>query len=151
MTTFKTVEEILDFAMQSEQQAADLYDDLATKVSDLTLKKALQDFAQEEREHKKTLERVKKGKKLLDAQAKINDLRISEFLVPSEPHADMSYQQLLVFAMKEEKAAYRLYSCLAESAEDRKLRDIFLGLANEEAKHKLRFEIQYDDEVHREN
>ena len=32
-----------------------------------------------------------------------------------------------------------------------KVKKLFLTLANEEAKHKLRFEIEYDDEVLNEN
>jgi rubrerythrin len=148
---FQSVDEVLEFAIKNEQEAADLYQNLAAKMNDSFMKKCLLSFSEEEMEHKKTLERVRKGKKLLDSKQKVIDLKIADYITSVKPHADMTYQELLIFAMKAEKAAYRLYSHLAETAEDRKLRDIFLGLANEEAKHKLRFEIQYDDEVHREN
>ena len=53
--------------------------------------------------------------------------------------------------MKKEKAAYRLYLDLAAVGEDEELTDMFLSLAQEEAKHKLRFEIEYDDEIMKEN
>ena len=53
--------------------------------------------------------------------------------------------------MKREKSAFKLYSDIARSAQDEELRELFLGLAQEEAKHKLRFEVEYDDEVYREN
>jgi rubrerythrin len=48
--------------------------------------------------------------------------------------------------MKGEKGAFKLYSDLASTTDDPGLRATLLGLAQEEAKHKLRFEIEYDDE-----
>ena len=40
---------------------------------------------------------------------------------------------------------------LAEMAETDEIRQLFLGLAQEEAKHKLRFEIEYDENILTEN
>jgi rubrerythrin len=53
--------------------------------------------------------------------------------------------------MKQEKAAFRLYTDLAASTDDDAVRDLFLGLAQEEAKHKLRFEVEYDEDFLRHN
>jgi rubrerythrin len=47
--------------------------------------------------------------------------------------------------MKKEKAAFKLYSDLASSTDDENVKTMFLALAQAEAKHKLRFEIEYDD------
>jgi rubrerythrin len=63
----------------------------------------------------------------------------------------MSYQDALILAMKREKAAFRLYMKLAEIAPNDGLKTIFKNLANEEAKHKLNFELEYDDMIYREN
>ncbi len=52
--------------------------------------------------------------------------------------------------MKAEKAAFKLYHTLASTTDDPALKATLLGLAQEEAKHKLRFEIEYDDEFLRE-
>jgi rubrerythrin len=79
------------------------------------------------------------------------DLKIADYLVDVELKPDMGYQEVLVFAMKAEKAAFKLYSDLAASADDEELRRTFLALAQEEAKHKLRFEVEYDDDVLRED
>ena len=54
-------------------------------------------------------------------------------------------------AMKCEKVAFRLYIDLAEQADEQELKDLFAGFAQEEAKHKLCFELEYDDEVLKEN
>ncbi len=64
-----------------------------------------------------------------------------------EPTANMTYQEALLFAMKSEKAAFIMYTRLAELADDPGFARVFRSLAQEEAKHKLRFEIEYDDHV----
>jgi rubrerythrin len=53
--------------------------------------------------------------------------------------------------MKAEKAAYTLYNSLAEATDNGELKKLFLMLAQEEAKHKLRFEVEYDEVVLAEN
>jgi rubrerythrin len=49
--------------------------------------------------------------------------------------------------MKSEKNAYILYNNLAEAAPNAAIKTLFLSLAQEEAKHKLRFEVEYDEYV----
>ncbi len=58
---------------------------------------------------------------------------------------DTSYQDIPILAMKKEKAAFKLYMDLHETVDDADLKSLMLALAQEEAKHKLRFEIEYDD------
>jgi rubrerythrin len=71
--------------------------------------------------------------------------------VDEAPGPKTDYQGALILAMKREKAAFRLYSDLAARTEDAELKDLLLGLAQEEAKHKLRFEVEYDDKILTEN
>jgi rubrerythrin len=63
----------------------------------------------------------------------------------------MSYEDALVLAMKREKSAFKLYLTLSERAPNDQLKEIFQSLAMEEARHKLRFELEYDEFVLREN
>jgi rubrerythrin len=94
---------------------------------------------------------IKKGKLLLPAAKKVADLKIADYVVDVVPTPEMSYQQALILAMKKEKASFLLYTNLAETASDDNLRATFSALAQEEAKHKLRFEIEYDEHVLTEN
>lgn len=142
---YQTVNEILDFAITNEEAAEKFYEELAEKVSHAHIKKAFKDFAAEERGHKAKLELVKQGETLLNAQAKVNDLKIGDYLEEIELRGDLEYKDALIIAMKAEKAAFRLYNDLAESTDDASLKEIFQGLAQEEAKHKLRFEVEYDE------
>ncbi|MDJ0806803.1 MAG: ferritin family protein [Gammaproteobacteria bacterium] len=146
-----SVDEILDFAIEREQAAADFYQDLAERASSAWMKDMLLSFSKEEMRHKGKLKSVKKGEKLLSSEQQVQDLKISDYLVDVEPAGDISLQDAMIVAMKREKAAYRLYSDLASKVDDPDVKDLFLGLAQEEAKHKLYFETQYDDQILRDN
>jgi rubrerythrin len=146
MEHFESAEEILEFAIEREVESHDFYMRLAESVERPLMRKVFEDFAAEELGHKAKLEAAKRGQILL-GQPQVQSLGIADYLTDVEPKAEMSYQDALVLAMKKEKAAYRLYLDLAAIAEAEELTDIFLSLAQEEAKHKLRFEIEYDDEI----
>ena len=148
---FDSVDAALDFAIENEQGASDFYTELAAKMEKPQMRKVFEGFAAEERGHKAKLEAVKAGRKDKLSQEKVLDLKIGDYLVDEKPSASMDYQSALILAMKQEKAAFRLYQDLAASASDGEMRDLFLGLAQEEAKHKLRFEVEYDDDFLREN
>lgn len=149
--TFGTVDEALDFAIAREAEASAFYSDLAGRMTNPAMKQAFADFAKEEQGHQAKLVAVKTHRRLLPAQSKVMDLKLSDYLVAGEVSADMDYGEALVAAMKREKAAFRLYSDLATTTADAGLRETFLALAQEEAKHKLRFELEYDEHILREN
>jgi len=140
-----SVDKILDFAIRQEEKAARFYTELAEKMPHKHIKEVLLGFSEEEKGHKAKLLEVKSGKKMQVAEKKILDLKIGDYLEDAEPSSDVDYQQALILAMKAEKAAFRLYSDLASTTDDPVLKATLLGLAQEEAKHKLRFEIEYDD------
>jgi len=152
MKRFNSVEEILDFAIEREIEANKFYTELAERMDRPEMRKVFEDFAKEELGHKAKLEAVKQGKFAISSEEeKVPSLGIADYAVDVEPKPDMSYADTLVVAMKKEKAAYRLYLDLAAVAEDEELTNMFLSLANEEAKHKLRFEIEYDDVILKED
>ena len=142
-----SVEKILDFAIEKEQEAADFYTDLAAKMERPAMKDVFIGFSKEEMGHKAKLQGVKAGKKLVLATGKIADLKIGDHLTHQEPTGKLDYQQALIIAMKAEKAAYTLYTSLSDATDDASLKELFGSLAQEEAKHKLRFEVEYDDVI----
>ncbi|MCD6091826.1 MAG: ferritin family protein [Bacteroidales bacterium] len=151
MKAFQTVDEILDFAIENEQNAADFYFELASKTKDNSIRETFTLYANEEIGHKEKLIFVKKeGVFQLEKQT-ILDMKMADYLVRQAVSENMSYQDALILAMKREKAAYRLYMKLASTTGNSQLKDLFVGLAQEEAKHKMAFEIEYDDVILREN
>jgi rubrerythrin len=145
------LEEILDFAIAGEQEAHDFYLDLAKKVERPGMEGLFTQFAREELGHKAKLENIKKGARSFAPAKKVMDLKIGDYLVDVDPTATLTYQNALILAMKRERAAFRLYTDLAAHSEDPEVKQIFEGLAQEEAKHKLRFEVEYDDMILTEN
>lgn len=143
--------EMLDFAIRQEEEAVSFYTDLATRVSDASVKKTLLDFAQQERGHKVKLEQVKARGAIVSGPMTVRDMQLSDYFVDVVPKAEMTFQEALILAMKKEKAAYRMYTDMAARAQDEETRKTFLFLAQEEAAHKLSFELEYDDLVYQEN
>ncbi len=151
MQTFHSINEVLDFAMNSEQEAVDFYQSLASRMQNQEMKDVFLQFAREEVGHKARLQKIKdEGLFDMDVE-KVRDLKIADYVVRSDSAENMEYRDALVLAMKREKAAFKLYSKLAERTDHAELKKVFQALAVEESKHKLRFELEYDDYVMREN
>ena len=148
---FNSVDDILDFAIEKEEEAAQFYTDLASRMERPVMSLIFDDFANEEIGHKKKLQGIKKGKILAPMAKKVMDLKIGDYLIDVEPGPNLDYQEALIVAMKKEKAAFKLYTDIAAVTDNENLRSTFLLLAQEEAKHKLRFEVEYDDYVLSEN
>jgi len=151
MKNFENVDAILDFAINEEQGAVDFYSELADVAKTDDMRQVFMEFAEEEIKHKQRLLKIKEEGFYKLEKEQITDLKISDYVVNVKPTPGMTYEEALILAMKKEKAAFKLYSALAERAPNAQLKDIFLGLAQEESKHKLRFEIEYDEFVLREN
>jgi rubrerythrin len=149
--SFQSVDGVLDFAIDREQEAVDFYTDLALKAKRPDMKTLFRQFAEEEKGHKAKLQGVKQGKQLLPAEKQVLDLQVGDYLVADEPSEDLTYQKALILAMKKEKVSFKLYTDLAAKAPSDDLKSTFSNLAQEEAKHKLRFEVEYDNEVMTEN
>jgi len=151
MRDFKSVDEILDFAIGEEEASAGFYRVLAKKMDRPWMKEVFEEFAREEDGHKAKLQKFKRGEIPLPPQEKVLDLKIGEYLVDAELNPEMDYQQALMVAMKKEKAAFRMYTALAGASADPNAKSLLQSLAQEEAKHKLRFETEYDDSILKEN
>jgi rubrerythrin len=151
MNEFKNVDDILDFAIQNEQSAVEFYTELAKGAISSEMKATFEHFAQEEIGHKAKLLKIKAEKIFTLGTEKILELKISDYLETVHPTPGMSYQDALIVAMKREKSAFKLYTNLAEKTDSKDLKNLFLSLAQEESKHKLIFEIEYDEMILKEN
>jgi rubrerythrin len=151
MKEFSTIDDILDFAINAEQEAVNFYTSLSEQAKNPSMKKVFLDFAQEEMKHKSMLSGVRENRQFEVSEINIRDLKIADYLVNVKPKAEMTYEEALILAMQKEKKAFTLYMRLSEHTEDASLKKFFLALAQEESKHKLRFELEYDEYILREN
>lgn len=143
----KELLKIIDFAIEREKEAVEFYQNLQ-KMADFSSKKEmLHEFELMEMGHIKTLENLKK-EEIEDIKLEnIQDLHLSDYLVSAPASEDMSYQNILIIAIKKEEKACRLYTDLVNRQKDEKIKKLFQKLAREEAKHKQHFEKIYDDEI----
>ena len=138
------VKSALEFAISREVDAYHFYMALAERANSIEIKKVLEEFAQEELEHKEKLELelIKKGQTL---SAEDNQPMPSPPIPPNtSPLLDMNYKELLFMAMQKEKASFRTYVDLVPKIRNEDSREVLLEIAEEEVKHKLRFEMEYD-------
>ena len=143
----KKFKEIIKFAIDKEIKSYNFYTN-ATQVAKYSGAKDLfSDLAQQEVGHRKMLEKLDL-KKIAQAKIeKVPDLKISDYIVDAEFKPDMPYADILLIAIKMEERALKLYNNMNQSNQDENLKKLFSLLANEEAKHKLRLEKIYDDEI----
>lgn len=143
MKKFRSVDDVLNFAIGREIEAHDFYVELAAWAERPEVSETFEDFANEELRHKEKLEAIKAGNfTLRDEQ--VGTLNIADSLEAAGPQANLTYAQALVLAMQREKSAFKLYTRLASIFRDREIKDILSKLAREEARHKLQLEIEYD-------
>ena len=112
--SFKSLEEIFDFAIKKEQDAVKFYEDTAEEESMSGAKQMLKEMADEEREHERMLKELKdKGVVSGIDRYKfkwIPDIKRSDFMVDVKYEKGMAYNEILLVAMKNEEKALKLYN-----------------------------------------
>ena len=144
--------EIIQFAIDNEQSAVNLYSDMAERTKNPAGKVFFKELADMERGHKTKLEKLNVTYFVSQELKQPEDLKIADYLVDVKLEPNSSYQDILLFAAKQEKAAYELYSDFAKMySQSPEIKQIFEVLAQEEAGHKLKLEKEYDDNVYSED
>jgi rubrerythrin len=145
MVEFNSDYEILQQAIAMEVEAYEFYLALANRVEDQQIRKAFEDLAEEELEHKAKLELevMKTGKTVTPHQ---EPARPEEYYILSDRRTplDMDYKDMLMLGMEKEESSFRSYVNWVANAHSQEHREVLLALAEEEVKHKLRFETEYE-------
>jgi rubrerythrin len=144
MEGFETDEDILKFAIDREAKANRFYVALARQMADPEMREVFEMLAQDELEHKARLElEMMKTGKVVAPEKDVN--RFETHHGPDvEPMLHMDYKNALAIGIDKENASFRLYADWMVTAKDEEQREMLLSLAEEEAKHKARLEIEYD-------
>jgi rubrerythrin len=143
----KDFKEVITFAIRKEAEAYNLYKTYSQLTKTPGLKQMFEELAQEEQKHREILEGVEKKNVTEYKIEKIPNLKIGDFVEEQEFSPDMDYASALRFAIKREEHSLNLYNHMAEGTDDPELKKLFSALAQEEAKHKLRLETEYDENV----
>lgn len=142
-----TFEKIISFAIEKEDEAAKLYKDLSGRVQKQNAKVMFDELAAEEIEHGEFLKGMTEESIPDLPSEKVTDLKISDYLVDMPFKPDMDYQNILIMAMKREESAVKLYNDMATRVQGAKMKDLLRFMAQQEAKHKLRLETEYDNNI----
>ena len=143
----KKFKEVIQFAIDKEIRAFNFYKSASQVAKYSGAKELFSELANQEVGHRKLLEKLDMEKVAQAKFEKIPDLKISDYLVEAELRPGMPYADILRTAIKMEERALKLYNDMKESNKDEDLKKLFSFLANEEAKHKLRLEKIYDEEI----
>ena len=140
-----SVDEILGLAISREIYAYHFYKALAKRIENVEMKKTLNEFALEELEHKAKLElELFKIGQTVATEEKFLESVENYVLLNVDSDLNMEYKDILLLAIEKEEASFRIYINLAHSVPDGESRDVILAIAEEEVRHKIRFEIEYD-------
>jgi rubrerythrin len=149
--TIQEFNEILDFAAEREKEAVHFYHDLQEASHFADQKAFLQELESMEMGHIIIIENMR-NKQLSELEIKqVPNLHISEYLVSDVDQLDLTYQNILIKAMKREEMSVKLYTEMSKKFPDSELSTLFTKLAGEEAGHKLKFEKLYDEWISKGN
>ena len=143
----KEFRKVVQFAIEKEIGTSNLYAFCGRIAKYSGAKELFEELAKEEEGHRKLLEGLSIERVDQAKLEPIQDLRISDYLIDVTCKPDSSYADILRVVMKNEEYSVKLYNDLKTSCRDEESRKLFTFLAQEEAKHKLKFEKIYDEEI----
>ncbi len=143
----QTFDDILDFAIKKEEEAIDLYTHALQMAEHSSSKKMFEELKEMEKSHKRMLEKMDAERVMGSEIEDVPDLKISDYLLDVEFSPDMNYQEILTLAMKREESSVKLYTHMKNKFGHPELRKLLNRLIQEEKKHKLRLEKEYDERI----
>ncbi|RUT77690.1 ferritin family protein [Ancylomarina longa] len=151
MKIFRNFEEILDYAIDKEMEEIEFYSNLAGRMDRKNVSVLFHNIMLEKTSRVLRLEKMKDLKAEFDSN-EVQDMKLAGNLAEIDhQNSNLSYQDALILAMKREKEKFKFYTKMAECAINNECRSTFINLANEEARQKLKFEIEYDEYILIEN
>ena len=141
----KTISEVIDKAIQREEEAHKFYMELYGQIEDKSAKDTLEWVAGEEKKHKAFLVDYREGKygsKALRMSDVVN-YKIADHQEEPEIAKEMRREDVFLVASHRESRSYKFYSELAEMHPRGEVRDMLARMANEELKHKEKMEYLY--------
>ncbi len=148
---FITLEEVVAFAVRREEIAHHLYKNAALKTNSISSRKVFEELAHEELGHMHSFEKLDMSRAEQYHFADHPDMQLADYMVDMPFREEMTYDEILRFAMKTEEQAYKLYMAASNLTSDPQMQKMLLVLADIEKGHKQRIETIYDEHVLTEN
>ena len=141
----KKMNEVIDLAIQREEEAYEFYMDIHGKVDDTGVKDTLEFIAGEEKKHKAFLVGYRDGNYGQDAlrMADVVDYKIAEHLDEPDVDSNMNSSDVYLIASHRESKSHQFYTELANLHPEGETKSMLYKMANEELKHKEKMEYLY--------
>lgn len=143
---FKSLEELLKFAIGKELAASQFYFDLAEAMSNEIAKELFTEMAKDEINHMQMLELeiMKLGKVIVEELPEIHRNQ-KDFFLESNLDKTLDLGELIQLAIQKEQASFSLYMDLYAITDDDEQRQVIMAMAEEEIRHKMILETQYNE------
>ena len=134
----KTIGDVINLAIQREEEAYDFYMDIYGKVQDATVRDTVEFIAGEEKKHKAFLVAYRDGNYGSEAlrMADVVDYKIAEYLEEPEISEESKSEDIYLIASHRESRSYQFYTEIANMHAAGELKTMLSKMANEELKHK---------------
>jgi rubrerythrin len=145
MSEIGSIGEVLELAIIREVQAADFYTALGNRAVDSALKSVLEQLVNIELEHKARLEleMMKEGIVVKPVDDSV-DFGLPDYSQELDLAPDAGVADALVVGMEKERRAFRFYVDFAGIVHEEGLHGMLLELAEEEARHLIWLETEYN-------
>ena len=143
MTNLRSIEGIWEYAIGREIEANAFYKNLAPLVEKAKVRETIESFAEDEYQHKLRLVGIRDSD-ITFTDNELDSLGLADCLDDLTIHPDMTYMELLAFAIKKENKAHSLYTKLAQFTTNNDFKKLLNQLAQEEAQHRFALEFEYD-------
>ena len=143
----KTVDDLLEIAIQHEISSQQFYQDALEKTSDKKVRNFLESLIEEEKGHERILINIKEME-IYDGSLPIDEDMVR---VASESHtidipelsSEPELEEIYEIALKRETRAYNIFQQLTKSVSDEELKTLFKNLADEEMNHHQNIDREY--------
>lgn len=147
MEKFVTLDDIITFAVEREDTAYKLYKRAAELSTSISSKKMFEELALEEAAHKDVFSRIDEDKAENHKLCTLPESSIAKYLADVPFRADLTYSEILAYALKTEENAYQLYKAAAGMTDDPKLQKLLMNFADVELGHRRKIEAIYEERV----
>lgn len=148
---FSSMKDVLEFAISKEQASVQFYHDIASQMKNSATKALFEALVNNEKDHVESLrlEIEKLGFTVSEkTEIPLSTYEWEERLDIDEQARDMTFIEALLVAIQKERAAFRLYAQLIGTSGNEEFDHILMELAEEEMRHVLQLEREYEAITH---
>ena len=144
---FVTLDDVIKFAVDREDTAYKLYKRAAELSTSISSKKMFEELAAEEATHKDVFTKIDDEKAESHKLCTLPESSIAQYLADVPFRENLTYSEILAFALKTEENAYQLYKAAAGMTDDPKLQKVLMNFADVELGHRRKIEAIYEERV----